>query len=434
MSDKIDRYIRNMPQVYQAGTNIVLNAILQAFAGADDDVVTNLDETKAQLFVATATGQYLDRLASGLAVSRPSELGMVDSSFQQLIPNLSLKAKQVRKIFYDTMDVFWGPLYSRANTTSINVAPFSVFIGDSLLITIDSGTEQTIKVLPGDVVTSGAATALEVATLLGRIQGSTISIITDELTGNQSINIRTNTPGSRGSVDIEGGTLSGSGKLNFTIKNNKVTDLTQRTVIYEIHNKELIIELPAEVPTLRRSLEGSHHFHTNANLASPIAPANGIWAGSFFYNPNATNFTVTSQNARIQTPLVAGQVYTKITVDDSSKIPNSDGFLIFDFGLNTQEVPVPYISVPNSNTILLNATHTFQQNHGVNSYVNFILPRQVSYTPATDGHDLAIYLTSPVDARNIVEALLQNLVAAGVVINFVVLLPDFPYITFNPYA
>lgn len=435
MSDKVDRYIQNLPKVFKAGNNPIMNALIQALSESDTDLSNALEATKAQLFVRTAGGQYLDRLSSGVGVRRPSEIGLLDDKFQELIPNLSLKPKQVRKIFYDTMDVFWGPLYSRANTTSNNFAPYNILIGETLNVVVDQGKTQTLKIKTGDLAIPGVATAEEIVSLLNtRIKGLTASVIRDQLTGKKYVNVRTDTPGPRGSIEIlSSSTMISLIKLDFTLREFKVTDLSQRTVVYEIVNKELIIEIPAVVPSLRRTLKGSHHFHLDATLESPVPTANGIWAGSFMFSRQASTFTVTGKNAHIQEVIQAGQVYTKVTVDDSTKIPNSSGFLVFNYGRSNEEAPVPYISVPNTNTVLLNASHVFQKTHGINSFINFILPEISRYAPRTNGQDLPIYLTSPVNARQLIQELLINLAAEGVLVTFVILLPEFRYICGNPY-
>jgi len=49
------------------------------------------------------------------------------------------------------------------------------------------------------------------------------------------------------------------------------------------------------------------------------------------------------------------------------------------------------------------------------------------------GLDLAIYFPSPSDAREIVQGLLESLAAAGVIITFVIIAPEYRYIIDNPY-
>jgi hypothetical protein len=430
---KIDRYIRSIPKLYKPQTNPIILALLKAWASSDDDIVANLNATKAQLFVKTAEGQFLDRLGSGLGVSRPASLGMLDSDFQKLIPNLSLKPKQIRKAFYDTMDVFWGPLFSRANIYTSNFAPYNVSPGDTIAISIDGNAQQMVKALSGDISSPGAATAEEISNILSRIKGTTISIVTDQSTGFERVNIRTNTPGARGSVQVFASSMVGGTKLDLNLRINRVTDLSQRTVVYEIRNRELIIELPAIVPALKRTLKGSHHFHATSTIEPPVPPSNGIWQGSFLFSPTGVSYTATGKKAQLVDPILAGNIYTNLTVSDSSMIPNAPGVLIFDFGKPGEEQPVKYISVPNNNTILIDPAHVFQKTHLAGSFVNVLLPNLKPLIPRINGDDLAVYLTSPGDARSVVQQLLETLAAAGVVITFIILLPQYKYLFENPY-
>jgi hypothetical protein len=439
---KIDRYIQNIPKLFKPGLNPVITALLTAWAQEDDEIVTQLKNTKSQLFVKTANGQYLDRLASGLGVSRTQVLQLSDDKFRELIPNLSLKPKQIRKTLYETLDVFWGPLYSHANFSTQNYAPFNVVDGDELIVKVDGGDEQTIMIQPGDIAVQGAATADEISTVLSRIQGATISVITDSQTGHEFINVRSNTIGSRGSIYFSKWQMAYPNKLFLLVEldnavlvdnTHRLSDLTERTCIYEIRNKEIIIELPALVPILKDTLKGSHHFHADSTLESPVAPENGTWQGGFLYSRSSTAYTVSSKTAIIQQSLLTGQVYTELTVDDVSQFPD-EGYLIFDWGLGTQEQPVRYIGKSNSQTLLLDPSYVFTKGHANGATVNY-LAALAPPTPDLDGSDLAIYLVSPSTARIAVQTLLQDLVAAGVVVTFVVNLPDyFTEVTPNPYA
>jgi len=147
---------------------------------------------------------------------------------------------------------------------------------------------------------------------------------------------------------VTGGSGVGGTKLDFTSRKIHITDFSQRTVIYEITHRELIIEIPAIVPALKRTLFGSHHFHEDATLESPQPPNNGTHFGSFLFDKE-TPFTLTGKIAELQSAVTRGNIFTEITVDDSSPIDNEPGLLIFDFGNKQQEQPVSYLSVPNDN-------------------------------------------------------------------------------------
>lgn len=434
MSNSLKRMLTTLPKIYQPGFNPVITALLEALAESDDEISTQINNAKDQLFVRTATGRDLDRLSNSLGVSRPQSLGLSDEDYQELIPNLSLKPKQIKKAFYDTADVFWGPMFSRANISSTNFAPFGVATGDIFEVVIDSGETQRIKALPGDILVNGAATAEEILTILSRIKGATVEIIEDSITGNQQINIRTNTPGSVGSVEILASTMVGVSKLDFEVRSYDILDLTQRVSVYNITPNELLIEIPAIVPSLRRTLKGSHHFHLDSTLEGPEPTENGIWAGSFLFNPDASGgaFTITSQRAVLGQTINKGEIYTALTVSGAGSIENQSGFLIANFGQSTQEVPIRYRGIPNTNTILIDPSYLWKNNHFSGEYLN-VISAQRPYTPNRDGSDLAVYLTSPSGARAVVENILDKLKAAGIVITFVVLAPKYKYILDNPY-
>lgn len=429
---KLDRFVKFMPKELKPSFNPILNALLSAWAGADDDIMQQLVNTQAQLFVKTAEGAYLDRLASSFGVARPFSLGLLDADFQNLIPNLSLKQKQVIKSFYDTMDVFWGPLFSRANVTSSNAENYTVSSGDSFQIKVDGGPVQMLTLTDGDIRIPGGATAAELVRIFSRFTGITATAVQDPASFAVKINIRTNTPGARGSIQFISGFSALGFQENFKFR---VTDLPQRSVVYRINAGEILIELPAIVPTLRRTLKGSHHFHADATLESAIPPANGIWQGSFVYSSNQSPFVATSTKTTLTQAILKGSVINEITVADSSQFPVSGGKLIFDFGKSEQESPVNYITVPNNNTILIDPGYSFQNTHLSGSSINLLLAGQTTpYKPRLDGTDLAVYLTSPANARDLVQEILESIAAAGITVTFLVLLPTYRYLIDNPYA
>lgn len=420
-----------MPKELKPATNPMLNALLRAWAGEDDEIMQQLINTKAQLFVRTAEGTFLDRLASNFGVARPFALGLLDEDFQKLIPNLSLKQKQITKSFYDTMDVFWGPEFSRANVTGTINQPFNLSTGDAFEVKVDGKASQKINVQPGDIRIPGQATAVEVVRILSRFTGLTASVIQDPASTAKRINVRTNTPGTRGSIEF----VDGFGVLGITEGFRfRVTDLDQRTVLYQVNPGEILIELPATVPTLRRTLKGSHHFHADSTLEAAVPPATVPWQGSFVYSTNDNPFVVTSTKATLGQTILKGSVLNQITVDDSTPFPATGGKLVLDFGKENAEVGLTYITTPNSNTLLIDPGYSFQKTHLNGATINLLLPNQTTpYKPRKDGSDLAVYLTSPANARDVVQEILASLTAAGIVVSFLVLLPTYTYLISNPY-
>lgn len=429
MSDKLNQLVANIPKELNPSSNPILNGLLSAWATGDEGVATAVEAARASLFVATAEGGFLDRQGSNFGVSRPSSLGLLDSDFRNLIPNLSTKAKQVVQSFYNTMQVFWGPQYLKANVTSTVAATYPLLVGDVLSLTVDSGVTQNITLTVTDVASPGFATDAEVLNLLSRFVGITAEV--QNLVAGNFINVRTDTFGLRGSLQFGGAMAS----LGFDVtKVYKVTDLQQRCVVYQTTPGEITIEIPAVVPTLRRSLRGSHHLHADATLEGPVPPANGVWVGSFIWKRSGAPYVITSTKSTLLAPIVTGDVLSQISVASTADFPAS-GILGFGFGLNSEELGIPYFSIPNSNTLNIDPGYTFQKTHTTGSVVNVIQNANTpAYRPRIDGSDYAVYLTSPANARSVVQALLLGLAAAGITVRFKVLLPKYTYLFTNAFA
>ena len=287
MAEKYQRYLSSTPSVFRPfdGSDVrasewlatvpnpIINALLYGFAQGDQEVSEALQETKASLFVKTAENQFLDVLGSSFGVARPPNLGLPDSAFRDLIPPLSLQAKQVRTSFYNAMDAFWGPEFSRANLGTDQVGQFDVYnirIDDVLTFQVDNRAPQQIVVRDADLQINGAMTINELNALLTvNLTGTTTEIIRDPINDRQFIRILTTTPGLRGSLQYTGLRPSTAGfpPILFPIAKSELIGQAQRTVIYEIRPNELTIEVPAFIPSLSRGLRGSEHLHNGPLLA-----------------------------------------------------------------------------------------------------------------------------------------------------------------------
>ena len=449
-----DEVINNLPvdettgktiaELWQASVaNPVLNAVLRGFAEADDEIGEALDATKASLFVRTAEAQQLDVIASSLGVSRPGSLGISDTAFQNLVPPLSLRAKQVRQSFYNAMDAFYGPEFSRANLITTVTAPFDlrvfsnnlVTIQDTLTFTVDDGSAQSVIVRSSDLSTSGQMTALELNNLLSdNLIGITSEILSDPLTDEESIRMRTNSPGLRGSLLYsgnrktttilslvvtdrnvgnqtitvgvtglfqEGDIITIDDSLQFTIQDvqeiggesillldddttlidpaktppSEITELIrneaidlfptakaelinqdQRTVVYELRPNEVIIELPAVLPSLERGLKGSLHLHNGPILNNLIFRGEStttILPDDLF--ENAVESIVPSAEIRVDS--VSGN---EVTLTGAfAEIQIGDTISLFDSDLQRVIAQSVVTGIDNSDEFLLSIVPAF---------------------------------------------------------------------------
>ncbi len=339
MTSKLHRYYSNIPSIYNPTVNKMVNGLIEAWAEADENIVTQLSETKNQLFVETAENQYLDALGNNVDINRPLYIALSDIYFRDLIEKMSYAPKQVRQTFYDVLDIFWGPTYSRANfineasenynfgsvagitgqitftNNSAIVSGVGTFftselsVGDYIRLTENNNeyfvrvnnivsdtklyldtaylnatnTSTAKKITPktlivkidNDVNTTtlylnpkffpnlSSITAAEIASAINnesdRITAESVQWTVPPYPSYTFINLRTNTPGLCGKIQVTGGTANSL--LTFYTTVNTVYDLVRSTLIYEINPREMIVAIPNLVARIERSLYGATHIH-----------------------------------------------------------------------------------------------------------------------------------------------------------------------------
>lgn len=580
----------------------MIRGLLKAWGVADDEIEVQIQNTKDQLFVATAEGRYLDFLGNNVGVPRDPDLGLSDDDFRKLIPVLSFYPKQVRHTIIALLDVFWGAGFTRANVNSGNVETFN--FGPATLLTgtatfkngvdtvIGVGTSFTTEVAPGDYIKVSSAsgytyqkvsavindtaltlsapwssdiavaatvskgvirtlsyisdankertirlipsafddlTAVTVAEIVDLINTSpehskliTASTYLDPVSGNK-LNIRTNTPGLLGAIQITGGDANTTLRLNFDLDRHSEI----RCSVHELNPNEVVIKIPSSVPVLRRSLTGSMHpkqtkteimsnvevfdfsglgasstlnitidgtpFVVTFTHASDFADVSNVLAeevveaindqldfleattgdrynfkrvllrttfgsteyqvtggtanavlgfptalqtdpdfiipnypSSYLFDPTGQLFTVTMTNTELAEDIPSGSVQSSIAVASASTFPNRPGRILFDFGRAEQEGPVSYNARPNNSTLLIDASYVFQKEHLTGRKVNYLLDQPT--VPRLTGIDYPVFIVGTEEARAAAQKLIKQLLAAGVVIRFII---EFPEVLFE---
>jgi hypothetical protein len=350
----------------------------------------------------------------------------------------------------------------------------------------------------------------------------TASIFSDPIAGNK-LNLRTNTPGLHGSIQILGGTANTPARLNFSLSKKTETKCS----VYEVNPNEIVIRIPSSVPILRRKLQGSAHpkevkaqifsneatfnfstlspsstlnitidstpyvvtFTNATDFANPSAvtadevvrvinqqltflhafsdsvfgrnrvglrttegsseyqvtggTANTVlgfpttlqqdpdiivtdYPSAYIFDPTGQLFTVTGKTTKTSTLISEGTLSPTISVLNASNFPNRPGQFLLNFGRNDQEGPIQYNSRPNNSTLLIDASYMFQKTHPVGTMVNYVMDTPT--LPRITGDDYPVFVTGTQEARAAAEKLIKKLLAAGVVIRFIV---EFPEVLFE---
>jgi hypothetical protein len=374
---KFDKMARFLPALFAPYTNRNVRGLLSAWSAEDDLIVQAVQDAKDQLFVATAQSNFLDALGSNVGVFRPTAIGLADAEYRKLIPLLSFYPKQVLPTINGVLEVFFG-----ANN-------YEVFESNpnEIVIQIPSSVPALRRTLKGSHhfhAYDGTITAVDNIgkTLTVDFSESTKALKLDELAlamigvGNKTKLIMSNSTGTTGVVI----------QFDFSV------DLSDVSVSDKFNIAGVL----------------------NKNQIDP-------YVGGFIPDTNK-GYTVTSQRAVLNQNIIAGTINPSISLVDSSGIPDAQGRLVFSFGLSNEEADVRYFGRPNNTSLLLDPSYTFLKNHSIGEMLNVIVkPYQV---PETDGSDYSAYLVGVEAARILAQQIVESLVAAGVVVRWIIVKPE----------
>jgi hypothetical protein len=198
--------LRSFLNPYIAGPNV--DAVLNALAvGNAAYLVNNVAAVNAQLYIVTASDQYLDARLAEAGITRPSAVGLSDEIFREI--GIAVKnRKQVRDLMNDLLDYIFGDQFVKASNSSTMIEPYALADGDTLTINFDELNTVTITFSAAQFENIGAALAQEVAdaivTDLSNLGYTGTAVVQNNGLGNY-VQIFSSTIGPRSSVTIEGG-------------------------------------------------------------------------------------------------------------------------------------------------------------------------------------------------------------------------------------
>jgi len=465
---------------------------------------------KGNVIVRGVGTQFLTEVHPGEYIKAASASGKLYAKVSAVVSNTQLLLSAVPS----------------ALTTQVNITAVKAPVLE-LEYSIDNGSDQRkIRFKPNAFANLHLVTASEIVAAINadpeHNKNLTASVFIDPLAGNK-LNLRTNTPGLQGSIEIMGGSANVPTKLNFALTKQTET----KCAVYEVNPNEVVIRIPSSVPVLRRKLAGSAHpkqtktelfstkdsfnfaslgssstltltvdsvshvvnFNHSANFVNAAAAtaaevvsvinkqlafleafddgitgrnivglrttdgsmeyqitggtANTIlqfpttlqqdpdlivanYPSAYMFDPTGQLFTVTGKVANTTAQIAQGVISPTLSVDNASAFANQPGLLLLNFGRNDQEGPISYNSRPNNSTLLLDASYIFQKQHLVGTKVNYVA--NTPTIPRITGEDYAVYVTGTQEARTAAQDLIKKLLAAGVVVRFVI---EFPEVLFE---
>src|SRR5271165_2692207 len=142
------------------GPNVT--AVLNALATSTSYLVSSVYAVNQNLFITTASAQYLDLLLSQYGVTRPPSVGIGDDVFREI--GIQVKnRKQVRDLINNLLDAVFGDELCKATNSSTMIEPYTLADGDTLIVNYDGGKNVTIPFEAAAFQDIANAKAIEVA-------------------------------------------------------------------------------------------------------------------------------------------------------------------------------------------------------------------------------------------------------------------------------
>lgn len=495
----------------------VTDAILYALAsGSSSYQVNSISAVHDQLYLATASGQFLDQLASEFELTRPPSVGIGDDVFREIAIEIKNR-KQVRDLINQLLSAMFGDQLVKASSPARAFEPYNLKDQDQLIVAFDDQPEITITFTTAEFSSIAAASAQEVADAitksLRRINHTGTAVVANNGNGN-FVQIFSDTIGPASSVTVFGGraqnalkfdapvgaggnmstqwTLSqqpggfirftwsgganpGLGKVSvgnyanifgggfsssanegsyiitsvaggaqnvsfFEVYNplgtpaivtqgaddailfynpvkRKVTSQKTYAAQFQVSPRIVQVFIPAVTKVVRRTRQGSAHLH-DTSTAEGLEPGQ---PGPYIYN-GAQPFTISATGTTLAQNL-DGTDSKLITVADSSAFPDSQGYLILGYGTAEQEGPIPYISRPSSNTLLISPAYSLKNTFVNGTDVALVATRApVVLDPA--GNDYEFFMTGDAAGRIYAESLINQIAATGLTVVFTVIFPS----------
>lgn len=185
----------------------VTDAVLNSLATGTGYLVNSVQAVNANLFITTASGQYLDILLAQYGITRPPSLGIADNLFQEI--GIQVKnRKQVRDLINNLLGIIFGIHFTNAYDSSTMVEPYNLSNGDTLIVSFDGGPPVTIPFQTSNFVDINNALAIEVADAIVVYLNSQnltgLATTADNGLGNY-VQLISSTIGPRSSVQVLGG-------------------------------------------------------------------------------------------------------------------------------------------------------------------------------------------------------------------------------------
>jgi hypothetical protein len=185
----------------------VTNAILESLATGSGYMVDQIEAVNEQLYIATASGQYLDQRLADYNLTRPAAVGLSDDVFREIGINV-INSKQIRYLIEQLLLAMFGEEAANSTSSSTEFEPYNLDDGDMLIVGFDGQPSSTVIFNSSQFTNISSASALEVADAITRglrSQGKSGSAFAKDDGAGGYVVLLSDTTGPSSSVTVLGG-------------------------------------------------------------------------------------------------------------------------------------------------------------------------------------------------------------------------------------
>jgi hypothetical protein len=229
------------------------------------------------------------------------------------------------------------------------------------------------------------------------------------------------------STTVTGGSVTFSENLNGVYP---ISTVSTNSLTFQVLGTDGTAVIPGVVRVERIGLSSSG---SKVIITDAIINENSRITGAYTWDMTAP-FVLSSDKALISQDIKAGKIIRLLQLNNLNTIPNTTGggYVIFDYGLSTQEGPIKYLYKPTPTTIAIDPSYVFKKPHAVGGSIVRIGqngPHKISNSAA----EYSPYVTDPSEARFILEELIRSVKSAGIFVDFLVRYPEQLYGTLDIY-
>jgi hypothetical protein len=202
------------------------------------------------------------------------------------------------------------------------------------------------------------------------------------------------------------------GILFFQPARYNLNSKTSYAALYQTESRILEIFMPATTKVVRRDRIGSAHVQDAGTDNGDYGPYIFDSAKPYIISEVECNTT-----AELSSDVLA------ISVDDAKNFPDESGYLVFGFGTSNEEGPVPYLSRPSDNILMVNPVYRFKKSHNIGTNISLVAQNH-AYEVETNGSDYAFYITDIVSGRVYAEDLINSIAATGISVVIYIMFPN----------